>query len=132
MEFRSRWSLPMGMLVVVLSAMMLNGFIGYVIWPEECHQDSFIGSVSHLLLGLVPFLGGIALMAASSVSPRTMVKATAGGLAGGVLMGGFITTVCVREPDLKAAALWLAITVFGFLAGILARVLVVRGRGSPA
>lgn len=43
-------------------SLLLNGWIGYQLYPHEFHADEFVGGILHLLLGVVPLVAGMILL----------------------------------------------------------------------
>jgi hypothetical protein len=54
-----------GLLAILLGAMPLNGYLGYMRDPTSFYQDAFVGTTWHLLASVVPFGAGILLLAIS-------------------------------------------------------------------
>jgi hypothetical protein len=101
------------MLLVTLGAMPLNGYIGYFLWPFEFHKDAFIGSALHLLIGLIPWLAGVILLATGSVKAWHLLAELILGIGGGVLL--ISCTVLNNAKDYKGALGWMAIFALGFV-----------------
>lgn len=107
-----------GFLALMLGAMPLNGYTGFLIAPSEFHRDAFVGSIWHLLTGLVPWLTGIILIACGTHRPLRVAAMYVGGVAAGLLMAvPSLGTINDRSGILG----WAAILTAGVAIAILAR-----------
>ena len=74
-----------GALLILLGAMPVTGYLGFLLVPGDFHQDAFVGTVWHLAAGVAPTGAGIALTAFSNASAK-QILASFLAFPGGVLM----------------------------------------------
>jgi hypothetical protein len=53
-----------GVIVAMAGALLLNGYIGWLLAPSQFVAEGFTGSVGHLVAGLLPYFLGLALFGA--------------------------------------------------------------------
>ena len=101
-----------GFLFVLLGAIPLNGYFLFHLSPSDFHPNTFIGTIPYLLIALIPWLMGIALITLGS--DRALLVWIIGlvGLGGGLLLSSpsFITA-----EDPTASLCWFAIAAFGVI-----------------
>jgi hypothetical protein len=95
---------------VLLGALPLNGYLLFLFWPGEFHQDTVNGSVLLLLIGLIPLLiGAVSIAIGSSKAWYALVVGSVG-VSVGTLMS---LPAIINGKDHKAWLCWLAIFAFG-------------------
>ena len=100
----------MGLLAILLGAMPLNGYFGYTCDPGSFHQDAFVGSAWHLLVGTVPFTSGVLLLAFSRTSARQLFLIALCGILGGLVLA--LPSMITGNGD-HAWLTWLSIAGLG-------------------
>ena len=101
-----------GFLGLMLGAMLLNGYIGFLLAPSDFHHDSFTGSILHLLAGLIPWSAGIVLITCGSDRPLHVLAIWLAAFAGGFLMS---LPAFYANPggDRTGAIGWIALVTVG-------------------
>ena len=107
-----------GLLAILLGAMPLNGYFGYLRDASSFHQDAFIGGAWHLLAGMVPFGAGILLLAFSKTSTRQISAVLLCGVAGGLVLS---LSSIITGNDCHPWLGWLAIVAVGWALAVLIR-----------
>ena len=107
-----------GLLAILLGAMPLNGYFGFMRDPTSFYRGAFVGSLWHLLAGAVPFGVGILLLATSRVSTRQILVVVLCGVASGILLS--LPTLITGNDD-HAWLMWLSIVAAGCLLAMLIR-----------
>ncbi len=105
-----------GFLAVLLGAMPLSGYFGYVRDPSSFHQDAFVGSAWHLLAGVVPFGAGILLLAFSRASTRQIFLIALCGIPGGLVVA---LSAIITGNDHHPWLTWLSIVAVGCVLAVL-------------
>jgi peptidoglycan/LPS O-acetylase OafA/YrhL len=105
-----------GLLAILLGAMPLNGYLGYMRDPTFFHQDAFIGSVWHLPAGVVPFGAGILLLALSTASTKQTFLIPLCSLSGGLVLS---LPSIITANDHHAWLAWLSIVAIGWALAVL-------------
>jgi hypothetical protein len=101
-----------GFLLVMLGSSPLNGYFGFQLWPAEFHRDAFIGTIGHLLLGLIPWLLGVAFLSISFVKAWQFLPAGLVGVGTGFLL---VLPSFINAKDHKGCLGWLTIVIVGIL-----------------
>jgi hypothetical protein len=120
--------LSCGFLTVMLGAMFLNGYVGFLLAPSDFHPNAFTGTIPHLLAGLIPWFVGVFLITFGSDRPLHVLPIYLAGLA-----GGFIINVAsfINSGDRSAFIGWAVIVTFGVACAAAARTLRNVNRQSP-
>jgi len=103
-----------GVVLVALGAMPLNGYVLYLLWPLEFHKDALIRPTLYLLMGLIPWLAGVILLAIGSKKAWHLLAELILGIGGGMLIS-LISGTWNNAGDSKGALGWLAIFALGFV-----------------
>ncbi len=90
--------------------MPLNGYLGFFLWPNESHHDTFIGSMPHLLIGLIPWLIGIVLITIGSQQAWQVLMAGLATIGGGCFIA---ISSLITAKDSKGWLCWIAIYALG-------------------
>jgi hypothetical protein len=107
-----------GFLAILLGAMPLSGYLGYMHAPSLFHQSAFVGSVWHLLAGAVPFGGGILLLAIAGASSRQKLTIALCGILAGMFMA---LPAPITGNDHRAWLMWLSIVAAGCVLAVVIR-----------
>jgi uncharacterized membrane protein len=99
-----------GFLLILLGSMPLNGYLGFLLWPNESHHDAFMGTMPHLLLGLIPWWIGIVLITIGSQKTLHVLMIGLASIGGGCFMA--ISSI-INAKDSKGWLCWLAIYALG-------------------
>jgi hypothetical protein len=105
-----------GLVAILLGAMPLNGYFGYMRDPTSFHQGAFVGSFWHLLASVVPFGAGILLLALSSASTKQTFLIPLCGVSVGVVLS---LPSIITGNDHHAWLAWLAIVAIGWVLSVL-------------
>lgn len=107
-----------GLLAILLGAMPLNGYFGYLRDASSFHQDALVGGRWHLLSGAVPFVAGVSLLAFSRTSTRQISGVLLCGVAGGLALS---LSSIITGNDCHRWLSWLAIVAVGWALAVLIR-----------
>jgi hypothetical protein len=129
-----------GFLLVLFGAMPLNGYVGFLISPSQFHQDAFIGSFAHLLIGLIPLLSGVVLIVLGCDRPLQILLISIVGLVLGLVLGEVLSVLGevlsmpgnIRAKDRVGCLGWLTISALSLLLAVAARAMLnayVKWRG---
>ena len=105
-----------GFLAILLGAMPLNGYSGYMCDPGSFHQDAFVGSAWHLLAGVLPFAAGVVLLAFSRASTIQILLIPLCGAVGGLVLA---LPAIITGNDHHAWLAWLSIVGMGCVLAVL-------------
>jgi hypothetical protein len=105
-----------GFLAILLGAMPLNGYFGFMRDPGSFHQDGFIGSAWHLLVGIVPFGMGVLFLAFSRASTRQVFLVPLCGIPAGLVLS--LPAIVTGNGDSPWLA-WLSIVAVGCVLAVL-------------
>lgn len=105
-----------GLLAILLGAMPLNGYFGYMRDPGSFHRDAFVGSAWHLLVGIVPVAAGILLLASSKASARPLFLIPLCSIPGGLFLA---LPSIITGHDHHAWLTWLSIVTAGCVLAVL-------------
>jgi hypothetical protein len=109
-----------GFLSVMLGAMPLCGYIGFLLAPSDFHRDAFTGSIPLWLAGLVSWLAGIVLITCGSDRPLRVLAIWLVGLAGGLFLN--LPSLYINPGgDREAAIGWAALVSVGVACAVAAR-----------
>jgi hypothetical protein len=103
-----------GFLLILLGSMLLNGYLGFLLWPAEFHHDAFTGSVLHLLLGVIPWLMGVVLITLGAKRAWDILMTGLVSIGLGCLMA---LSAIFMATDHKGALGFLAIFICGVIFG---------------
>ncbi|MFW6114338.1 MAG: hypothetical protein ACOC7K_01205, partial [bacterium] len=92
------------------------GYFEYMRDPTFFHQDAFVGSVWHLLAGVVPFGAGILLLALSTASTKQTLLIPLCGVSAGLVLS--LPSV-ITGNDHRAWLAWLSIVAIGCTLAVL-------------
>jgi hypothetical protein len=110
--------LACGFLLVLIGSAPLNGYVGFLLWPSEFYRDAFVGSIAHLLLGVVPWLLGTVLIVLGSNKARHILAIGSISLS----LGCFIAlSSVICTTGYKGLVGWLTIVAIGVLLAATAR-----------
>lgn len=101
-----------GLLLVLFGSAPLNGYFGFLFWPNEFHTDASIGSILHLLIGLIPWLVGIVLITLGAVKAWHVLVIWLVSLGLGSLLS---LSATINATDHTAYLGWLAIVTIGVI-----------------
>jgi hypothetical protein len=118
MKYKPAVFLACGFLLVLLGAMPLNGYILFRVSPAQFHQNEFLGSVTHLLIGVIPVLSGIVLLVLGSDRAWKLLCTAFVGVGLGLLGAA---SAFIQAEDRTAFLPWLAIVAASLLAAVAAR-----------
>jgi len=110
-----------GFLFLMLGSMLLNGYFGFYLHPDDFHHDSFIGSTSHLLAGLIPWLLGIVFVVLGSTRVVHILVSVMIGFSMAFL---FSLPAIINAKDHAGYVGWFAIVTIGIVMIIATRALV--------
>jgi hypothetical protein len=109
-----------GFLLVLLGSMAMNGYFGFLLWPAEYHHDAFIGTVPHLLIGLIPWLIGIVLITIGAKKAWHILMIGSVGIGGGILIN---LLSFLNATDYEGVLGFLAIFALGTIFAAAARMI---------
>jgi hypothetical protein len=117
---RSGIFLACGFLLILLGSIPLNGYAIFLLWPDEFHQVASLGLIMHLLLliGLVMWSIGIALVVLGAKKARRVLMMGLVGIGGGCLMA---LPSLFKGGDHKAALGFVVTTALGMICAATAR-----------
>lgn len=120
--------LPLGFLCIMLGAMPLNGYLGYLFDPNQFHRDHFIGTLWHLLAGMAPYLIGVTLIATSR-APAKLIVVCLLAFPAGILL---TLPAVLSSKDHLPLISWLTLAVTGSAVGVVSQSLLAWKRPSHA
>ena len=116
MKARDGLMVTTGLLLILLGAMPLYGYLGYMRDPTSFHQDAFVGSVWHLLASVVPFGAGILLLALSTASAKQTFLIPLCGVSAGLALS---LASIITDNDRHAWLAWLSLVSIGWALAVL-------------
>ena len=105
-----------GLLSLLLGAMPLNGYVLFLLWPNEFHHDPSTGTVPYLYLwltvGLILWLNGAVLITLGATKAWLVLVIGLVGIGGGVLIS---VPSFSNSGDHKAAIGFVAVSAAGVM-----------------
>lgn len=117
-DYRPSIFLVCGLLLVSFGAAPLNGYVGFLVSPSQFKPDPFIGSISHLLIGLIPLLLGLVLIVLGCNRPLLILLF---GIAGLVLVTLSSLAVLIQAKGYVGFFGWLTIVTSSLIVAVAVR-----------